>query len=617
MTSRRAHLILLGITLLALILLETASAFPDITPVTERLDYAARDTMMRLRGVRPADDIVIVAIDDFSFNWTGYRWPWPHAYFAQLEEAIAAGHPAVIGLDVFFLEPDADPQGDAALAAAVEAAPPTVNVLQIFSDQYSQTLQQPIPILRDKFAALGITKVAIDDDAVVRGIQPYERYGDRIYYNWAFQVAALYQGIPLEGQVTQFQLHFGQDAIPLHQGRMLIDFRGPANTFPTYSAAQVVQGDILAQDPDAFRDKIVLVGATTATLQDVYPTPFSASQRTPGVEIVANAIQTILDHTYLKTPPPWVNLLIILFMAVLASGLLKLNSPMRMLGLMALGIVLYVGFTYLLFVRYYLYLPIFTPALMLFLGVILPAIEQAVTQELEKRRVRALFTRFIAPEMVEQLLKTSDMAHLNKRAELTILFSDIRGFTTLSEKLTPEAVVALLNPYLETMTAIIHQHGGTVDKYEGDAIVAFFGEPIPYADHARRAVAAAIEMHHALDELRSRWQAEGRLPDHPFQAGIGLNTGPVFVGLLGSEQRLNYTIIGDNANLAARIQDLTKIYKWPLLISESTRQAAGDEFLTEYVDTVTVKGKSQPVAIYRVIGYKDAPPEKQLSPLAL
>ena len=607
--------------LIALVILllgfEMLGAYPNQAPFTERLDYSMRDTMLRLRGVRPADEVVIVAIDDFSFNWTGYRWPWPHAYLAQIVDAIAAGEPRVIGMDVFLLEEDEDPGGDAALAAALENAPPVVNVVQIFHDQYSETIQQPIPSLRDRFAALGITKVVIDDDAIVRGIQPYAAYGDHYYYNWAFNLAALYAGVaPPQYQAPNLLL-FNQQKVPIQQGRMLINYRGPAQTFPTYSAALVVEGDVLAQNPDAFRDKIVLLGATSPTMQDVYPTPFSSGQRTPGVEIVANAVATILHNDYLRTLPPWGNLLLVLAAAFFAWAILKFNSPIKTLSGMFLGTALYLVFAWLIFIRFNTYIAMATPLLMLFLGITLPTITQAVTQEIEKRRVHAMFTRFIAPEMVDQLLKTSDLQHLNKRTELTILFSDIRGFTTLSEKLTPDEVVALLNPYLAEMTAIIHKHGGTVDKYEGDAIVAFFGEPIPHSDHARRAVRAAIEMHHALDGLRRRWQAEGRLPDHPFQVGIGLNTGDVFVGLLGSEQRINYTIIGDNANLAARIQDLTKRYKWPLLVSESTYQAAGEGFEMDYVDTVTVKGKSQPVAIYRVIGLKDAPPEEKLTPLVL
>jgi adenylate cyclase len=247
---------------------------------------------------------------------------------------------------------------------------------------------------------------------------------------------------------------------------------------------------------------------------------------------------------------------------------------------------------------------------MLFLGVILPTLEQAVSQEQEKRRVRNLFSRFISPEMVDQMMKTQDLNSVNKRADLTIIFSDIRGFTTLSEKMTPEGVVTLLNPYLEAMSQVIYKHGVTVDKYEGDAIIAFFGEPVPYKDHAVRALRAALDMRKALAELRDKWAAEGR--PSQIEMGVGINSGEVFVGLLGSAQRINYTVIGDNANLAARLQDLTKTYAWPILISESTYQQVKDEFDVEFADAVTVKGKTKAVNVYKVVGHKDAAESEKL-----
>ncbi len=358
-------------------------------------------------------------------------------------------------------------------------------------------------------------------------------------------------------------------------------------------------------DPEIFRDKIVLIGATSMTLHDLFPTPFSASNPMPGVEIVANAINTILTGRYLRVTPPWVNLLVILATALSAWGISRSPRPSLMI-MMVIGVMLaYLGSAYYAFAWHNLYLPILTPELMLFLGVILPTIEQAVSQEMERRRVRNLFTRFISPEMVDQLLATQDINSLNKRADVSILFSDIRGFTSLSEKMAPEEVVALLNPYLEVMTGIVHKHGGTIDKYEGDAVVAFFGEPVPYPDHAKRAVAAAVEMHLGLAGLQQKWTAEGHR-QHSFEIGIGINSGEVFVGLLGSEQRINYTIIGDNANLASRLQDQTKIIGWPILISEHTAALVQEDFDVEFAALQVIRGKSEPVNIFKVLGRKGA-----------
>jgi len=321
-------------------------------------------------------------------------------------------------------------------------------------------------------------------------------------------------------------------------------------------------------------------------------------------------VDTILQGKYLSLTPPWLELLITISMAALAFFISKSKRPSLTLAYLIAGMAGYAIAAFALFAGQRYFLPIVPPQIMLFLGVVLPTLEQAVSQELEKRRVRNLFSRFIAPEMVDQLISTQNLTSLNKRANLSILFSDIRGFTTLSEKLTPEEVVAVLNPYLEAMSKVIHQHGGTVDKYEGDAIMAFFGEPVPYADHAARAVRAALDMRVALADLKEGWAREGRPTQ--IEMGIGINSGDVFVGLLGSEQRINYTVIGDNANLASRLQDLTKTYAWPILISESAYQQVQDEFDAELADAVTVKGKSRPVNVYKVIGRKGAADSERL-----
>ncbi len=585
-------------TALLLIVLEISALFPsNITPI-ERADLAARDFYMRLRGTQPVDErIVIVAIDDFSFNWTGYPWPWPRAYMAEIVAWLNEAGAEVIGLDVFLFEED--PEGDEALAAALAETPSTINVIQKFTDQQGVTsLRLPQAIYRDAFDGLGITAIQLDDDAIARNLIAQSSFLEQNYYNWAFEVARLAQNAPEITQSSATGLTLNGEEVPLQSNQFLINYRGPAESYPTYSAARIVLGDYPAKN---FKDKIVLIGATSITLQDIYPTPFSSRIRTPGVEIVATAVDSLLNQNYLHVAPFWVNLLLILLAAILSRFIVRLPRPSQIISLMAGSMLLYLGLSYLIFLQRGLYLPFMAPETMLFLGVIMPTLQQAVTQEIEKRRVRNLFMRFISPEMVTQMLETQDMSALNKRSELTILFSDIRNFTGMSEKLTPDGVVALLNPYLDVMTHIIHKHGGTVDKYEGDAIVAFFGEPIHYADHAKRAARAALDMRLALVQLKEDWAKSGILPE-TFDIGIGLNTGDVFVGLLGSEQRVNYTIIGDNANLAARLQDLTKQYGYHTIISESTHKAIKDEFATEFIEAVQVKGKSQTVKIYKLLG---------------
>lgn len=610
------NLILLAGTVILLLIIQAAALLPGVTTPLESLEYSTRDFLMRLRGTQtPSDDIVIVAIDDFSFQWTGYQWPWSRSYLAEIVDQINAGGAKVVGVDILLFEPDADPGGDEAFAEALGESQYAINILQITrrTDQQftSQTLSQPLSLYRQVLDGTGITSFVNDEDAIVRSVQAFTSFNEALYFNWAFDAARLYLDVEPPSLVTQGRILFNGQTIPLSREQLLVNFAGPAGTYATYSAANVALGDVLEQNPDAFRNKIVLIGATTDTMQDVHPTPFSTQNPTPGVEIVANTIDTLINGKYLTIAPPWIALLITLGAALLAYLITLSKRPTLTISLLIVAMIGYVAAAFTIFVRQRYILPVIIPEIMLFLGVILPSLEQAVSQELEKRRVRNLFSRFISPEMVDQMMMTQDLNSLNKRADVSILFSDIRGFTTLSERMTPEEVVALLNPYLEAMSKVINQHGGTVDKYEGDAIIAFFGEPVPYKDHAVRALRAALDMRKALTKLKEKWEDEGR-PSN-IEMGIGINSGEVFVGLLGSEQRINYTVIGDNANLASRLQDLTKTYAWPILISESTYQQVKDEFETELVDSVTVKGKTQAVNVYKVLGWKDTEDSEKLS----
>lgn len=609
------RLVLVFGTAFLLIVLQAMGLFSNLTTPIERLEYSMQDTFVRLRGVdKVSEDIVIVAIDDASFQWNGLQWPWPRSYFAEIAEQISAGGGKVLGMDVLLFEPDEkNSQNDALFASALSEIPAVVGVIEVRKQSgagfESEVLAQPLPIYLESMDGVGITSVKRDEDAIVRSVVAYSTYQEKVYPHWAFELARLYLNVaPPTFSTTGVE--FNGQSVTLNAGYLPIYFAGPAGTYPTYSAADVHDGITLEQDPDAFRDKIVLIGATSLSLQDIYPTPFSATSPTPGVEIVANTIDTILNGKFITYAPPWMAFVIILAAAGLASLITLSRRPSLTLILLGVVMLAYLVTAFVLFANERYILPTIAPLAMLFLGVILPTLEQAVSQEQEKRRVRNLFSRFISPEMVDQMMKTQDLNSVNKRADLTIIFTDIRGFTTLSEKLTPEGVVSLLNPYLEAMSQVIYKHGGTVDKYEGDAIIAFFGEPVPYKDHAARALRASLDMRKSLAELRDKWTREGR--PSQIEMGVGINSGEVFVGLLGSAQRINYTVIGDNANLAARLQDLTKTYAWPILISESTYQQVKDEFDCELADAVVVKGKTKAVNVYKVVGEKGAPESEKL-----
>ncbi len=596
--SRRRKTLIILLIAVILAALELFTNFPEVATPLERLELAAIDTAIRWRGVQsPNENIVIVAIDDASLGWVSERWPWSRSRLAEIVNWLNQAGARTIAFDIFLFDPALNPEDDLALAEAFRDANSVVTVSQIFSTQYSTTLDRPEDLFLPVIDGHGITEIERDDDAIVRGVTAYKDFKGETIYNWAFDVARVYLEIDPPSNPTPASVIFNGTKVPLNQrGELLINYAGPPQTYPTYSAAFVVEGDY---DPSIFKDKIVLIGASSETLQDLYPTPFSATNLTPGVEVVANTVATLLSGHFLSRTPPWLTLGLLLGMAVLARFLINIPQPTISSILMVVSVLIYLVLRQFFFYRTGLQLAIVTPSLMLILGVVIPTLEQAVTQEFEKRRIRALFSRFISPQMVTQLLETQDIDSLNKRTSLTIMFSDIRDFTSLSERMTPEDLVALLNPYLATMSKIIHQYGGTVDKYEGDAIIAFFGEPIPHKDHAMRAAFAALEMNTALQKLNQDWLSAGILSS-PLKMGIGLHTGDVFVGLLGSQERINYTVIGDAANLAARLQDQTKELGHPVLISRETYQAIKGKIKTEFLISRRLKGKSEPVEIYRL-----------------
>ena len=596
-------LTILGVLVVLFLGLETIGRLPGrMTPLL-RVDLATEDFLMRLHAPPPPQDVVIVAIDDASFAWTGYQWPWPRAYLAKIVDAITAGEPQAVGVDILLSERSDDPAGDQALAEAVARAPYVVLPVLRFEQGGAETLAQPWPELRAQADALGIAPMVLDEDAVLRRLPAYTTFNGEIFYNWAFYLAARRLGVSPPQNPSPEGVDFAGQRVPLENGSLLVNFYGPAGAFPTYSAVSVAEGDVLREHPDAFRGKIVLLGATALTLQDLYPTPFSATKRTAGVEITANAVETLIHARYLRHAPLWVAWLLTVVAVTVAWGVLTVRAVWKQLLLVVGGVLGYLAAVYLVFVHGGLWLPVGGPVLTLLFGVFFPSVERAVVEEMEKRRVRQLFSRFISPAMVERLLEVEDLSALNRRANLSILFSDIRNFTTLSESLAPEDVVSLLNPYLEAMTAVIHRYGGTVDKYEGDAILAFFGAPLPLPNHPKQAVEAALAMQDALQAFKEKWRGKLPLPED-FDIGIGVSTGEVFVGLLGPEDRLNYTVIGDRVNLAARLQGATKRYHWPVLIDDRTAALVEDAFELEFVESAYLKGKTQAVGIYKVLGKK-------------
>jgi len=383
------------------------------------------------------------------------------------------------------------------------------------------------------------------------------------------------------------------------RGRLLINYMGPAKTFPHYSIHDILQGKIPAEK---LRDKIVLVGVTATAVYDLRVTPFSPVY--PGVEIHANVIDNILHQNFLIFSSL---IRLVDIMAIIAFGLamgLILTRLRAALGaLVALLIIsAFIAVNLLAFYAFNIWLTLVYPVLTMtaiYLGI---TIYHYIKEEREKKKIRGAFQYYLTASVINEMLKDPTKLKLGGvKKDLSVLFSDIRGFTTISEKLTPEELVRLLNEYLTAMTNIVFKYEGLLDKYMGDAIMAVFGAPLDQPDHARRACLTALEMMSELHKLQKKWDAEGR---PVLDIGIGINSGEMVVGNMGSEMRFDYTVMGDMVNLGSRLEGINKEYGSNIIISEFTYQAVQDSVCCRELDLVRVKGKNKPVKIMELLGEK-------------
>jgi adenylate cyclase len=395
--------------------------------------------------------------------------------------------------------------------------------------------------------------------------------------------------------------------IPIdEQGNMLINFMGPPSfadpgarqTFPIRSYSGYASNPP-GLDPNswprtrALTNKIVMVGAFARGIaDDEKPTPYGLMF---GVEIHANALNTILMNKFIQTVPFWVNLLVLVGLVLLITFISsRLSTLWAFLVLLVSVAVLFIGSS-ILFDRQALLLEFTTPALASAFTFLLIIAYKAMTEEKDKRRIRSMFGTYVSPDVVDQILANPpELGGVDK--ELTVFFSDIRGFTTISESMTPQELVKVLNLYLTAMTDIVLEYEGTLDKYEGDAIMCFWGAPLPQQDHALRACKCAVRQLEALNKLN------GELPEsHQIDIGIGINSGIMTVGNMGSTQRMDYTLIGDNVNLGARLEGTNKQYKTRIIISDYTYGLVKDKVVVRELDNIRVKGKSKPVLIYELV----------------
>ncbi len=479
-------------------------------------------------------------------------------------------------------------------------SPEAANVPLIEADHAEVNL----PVISEAAEGAGYFNIFPDSDGTVRWVPLVIKYQGQHYCPLSLAVLQKFlDNSLLTLRIAEFgveQVRLGDVPIPTNEeGRMLINYRGPKKTFPHYSATDVIHGRLPA---NAFQDKIVLVGATAIGIYDIRVTPFD--HVFPGLEVHANVIDSILQQQFLYRPN-WVTFFDIL--AVLAVGLILgmlLPQLTALWGGLVTGVlfIVFIGLALFLFQGQGVWVNMTYPTLNLALTYLGITGYRYMTEERERKKVRGAFQYYLSPPVIEQLLKNPDKLKLGgEKKDLTVLFSDIRGFTSFSEGMSPEGLVKFLNGYLSKMTDIVFQYDGLLDKYIGDAIMAVWGAALEQPDHARQACFTALAMVHELQDLRKKWAAEG-LPE--LNIGVGINTGPMVVGNMGSDRRFNYTVMGDSVNLGSRLEGLNKVYGTCIIASEMTWERVQDEVLGRELDLVRVKGKGKPVRIYELLALK-------------
>lgn len=459
-----------------------------------------------------------------------------------------------------------------------------------------------IPVLSDAASHSGFFNMEPDSDGVLRWLNSMVKFNGNLYANLSLQILSAYWRQPIMVRVADHgvtSLMIGDYRIPTDElGRIMVNYRGGPRTFPHISATDILRGNA---PEGALKNRIVIVGATAVGIYDLRVTPFAAVF--PGVEVHANLIDMVLSGDFLFYPA-WVAYIDVLAILILGGILGFLITRVRVMAGAACGILMAFGYVYLTY--YFLahsgvVFNIVYPVLVLLLVYVIVSAYRYLVEESEKRFIRSAFSTYVSPAVVDQLIQSPENLVLGgERREITAFFSDVAGFTSISEKLSPEALVELLNEFLTEMTDIIQAHNGTVDKFEGDAIIAMFGAPVPQADHALAACAASIDMQKRLVTLREKWKKEKQLT---IRMRVGLCSGPAVVGNMGSNKRFDYTMMGDTVNTAARLEGVNKQYGTYVMISETTYEQVREKMVARELDAVNVVGKAVPIKIYELVGY--------------
>jgi adenylate cyclase len=581
------------------------------------------------------ENILIVAVDEKSLRQFG-RWPWSRKLQAELIEKIFLHDPKVLAVDIFYPEAES-PDSDRTLADVFEKHRGSIAValgfeveegrkfqgevedvlfdqaiMKIENLSYLQkvghveafrVLLPPEPIASS--ATFGHAYTLPDRDGKLRWEYPFVKYGDEYLPSFAVQTARIAKGSAPEDVriVAGVGVDIGGDLIPTDKhGRLHLNYLGKERTFQYVSAADVLTGSI---PEGSFKGKIVFLGTSAVAIYDIKVSPLSANF--PGVEKNATVVANILGGNFIRKSPPYIDLVLVIAAGILVLLVSRQRSALRSMLTYALLIAVIIVAAQTVFSFFGFRMNLIYPLTTILSSGTFVISYRYFVEERKARDIRRMFSSYVTERVVNELIRNPDMARLGgERREITVLFSDIRGFTTFSEKNEPEDVVSMLNEYLGAMTEVIFRWEGTLDKFIGDAIVVFWGAPMAQENQAELSLRCALHMLKRLEELQQKWISEGK---EPLDVGIGINSGEVLVGNIGAEgKKMDYTVIGDHVNLGARVESLTRKYDCRVLVTEFTfekvreliQKGSFGHLSIKGLEKVAVKGKEKPVTIYEL-----------------
>jgi adenylate cyclase len=633
------------------------------TPAGAWLENGSLDEQARLGAKQAQADprIVIIDIDNASLETLEDklgRWPWTRRVWTEVIRYVSRGQPKAIAIDAIFggAESDAVDQdfgavmhqggntvlgftfvpttieqagghANARLAALLaHRAAADANGGAAFGvpvDTASYVPNLPVPVLVAGSAGLGALNALPDSDGVVRSVGVQLSYGGHGYDSFASRTVEQALGAPVAWESSGGLLG-GHDAvvagrkIPVgDDGRMLLAWRGGSTVYPRLPIWQVIcsiyptqcPADVEHFPPSYFTGKIVLIGASATASYDVHPTPFASAA--PGVVVHATAIDDLLNGTAVRASPFWLLAALTILMAATGGAVLYLMRQLAR-SVIVVGAIefFYLSMCLIFYEEFHLALPVAAPGLVLLVSFGGATAARYVTTGRQLRQTRGMLDRYMAPQLVEYVMTNLGDLKLNgDKRELTILVSDVRNFTTMTEGSDPLELIALLDEYFAAMTEIIFRHNGIVDKFIGDGILAYWGAFTPQVNHAAEAAQAAVEMIDRVKELNKAWAAQGR---QTIAIGVGVNTGTVIFGNIGNGKKIEFTVIGDAVNLAARLEGLNKEFGTSIIVSEFTQQRIAGLARTRPLGGYRVKGKTVETTVFALEGWGTLPAEAEL-----